>query len=142
MLFARCTISSGHRAGTPVAEIARAAGVSVDTLYETVGLKPQLLLAVHDMELAGADAPVEAERRDYVRAIRAAPTAAAKITTYAEALARLSDVSQRAYRRVGASSPSTLWRRAALCSGPEPDGCDQVERLRLLFAGALSPARN
>jgi AcrR family transcriptional regulator len=76
-------------AGTSVAEIALAAGVSVDTLYETVGRKPQLLLAVHDMELAGADAPVEAEQRDYVQRIRAARTAAAKITAYTDALARL-----------------------------------------------------
>ena len=50
-------------AATPVADIARAAGVSVDTLYETVGRKPQLLLAVHDMELAGGDAPAETEQR-------------------------------------------------------------------------------
>jgi AcrR family transcriptional regulator len=76
-------------AATSVAEIARSAGVSVDTLYETVGRKPQLLLAVHDMELAGADAPLEAEQRDYVKRIRAAPTAVAKITTYTEALAEL-----------------------------------------------------
>jgi AcrR family transcriptional regulator len=76
-------------AATSVAEIARAAGVSVDTLYETVGRKPQLLLAVHDMELAGTAAPVEVEQRDYVKQIRAAPDAAAKITTYAEALGRL-----------------------------------------------------
>jgi hypothetical protein len=48
--------------------------VSVDTLYEAVGRKPQLLLAVHDMELAGREAPVEAEQRDYVRQIRAAPS--------------------------------------------------------------------
>jgi AcrR family transcriptional regulator len=75
--------------GTSVAEIARAAGVSVDTLYETVGRKPQLLLAVHDMELAGGDVPVEAEQRDYVQQIRAAPTAVAKITVYTEALARV-----------------------------------------------------
>jgi len=75
-------------AATPVADIAQAAGVSVDTLYETVGRKPQLLLAVHDMELAGGDAPVEAEQRGYIQQIRKAPTAAAKITTYAEALAR------------------------------------------------------
>jgi AcrR family transcriptional regulator len=80
--------SRGYPA-TSVAEIARAAGVSVDTLYETVGRKPQLLLAVHDMELAGGDSPVEAEQRDYVKAIRAAPTAVAKITAYTEALARL-----------------------------------------------------
>jgi AcrR family transcriptional regulator len=76
-------------AGTSVAEIAAAAGVSVDTLYASVGRKPQLLLAVHDMELAEADRPVEAEQRDYVRRIRAATTAADKITAYTDALARL-----------------------------------------------------
>jgi AcrR family transcriptional regulator len=86
---ARELFTSRGYAATPVAEIARAAGVSVDTLYETVGRKPQLLLAVLDMELAGADTPVEAEQRDYVRQIRAAPTAVAKITTYTDALARL-----------------------------------------------------
>jgi hypothetical protein len=41
------------------------------------------------MELAGGDAPVDAEQRGYVQQIRAAPTAAAKITAYTEALARL-----------------------------------------------------
>lgn len=86
---ARDLFTTRGYAATPVAEIARAAGVSVDTLYETVGRKPQLLLAVHDMELAGADAPVEAEQRDYVKQVRAAPNAAAKITIYTEALARL-----------------------------------------------------
>jgi AcrR family transcriptional regulator len=86
---ARELFTSRGYAGTSVAEIARVAGVSVDTLYETVGRKPQLLLAVHDMELAGGDAPVDAEQRDYVKQIRAAPTASAKITAYTEALARL-----------------------------------------------------
>ena len=86
---ARDLFTSRGYAGTSVAEIARTAGVSVDTLYEAVGRKPQLLLAVHDMELAGADAPVEAEQRDYVRKIRAAPTAVDKITVYTDALARL-----------------------------------------------------
>jgi AcrR family transcriptional regulator len=76
-------------AATSVADIARAAGVSVDTLYEAVGRKPQLLLAVHDMELARADDPVEAAQRDYVVQIRAAATAAEKIALYAEALARV-----------------------------------------------------
>ena len=86
---ARELFTSRGYAGTSIAEIARVAGVSVDTLYETVGRKPQLLLAVHDMELAGGDAPVDAEQRDYVKQIRAAPTASAKITAYTEALARL-----------------------------------------------------
>ncbi len=74
---------------TSVADIAQAAGVSVDTLYASVGRKPQLLLAVHDMELADGDAPGTALQRDYVKRVRAAPTAADKIATYAEALGRL-----------------------------------------------------
>jgi AcrR family transcriptional regulator len=86
---ARDLFTTRGYAGTSVAEIARAAGVSVDTLYETVGRKPQLLLAVHDMELAGGDAPVQAEQRDYVQQIRAEPTAVGKITIYTDALARL-----------------------------------------------------
>ena len=57
---------------TTVADVARRAKVSVDTLYASVGRKPQLLLAVHDMVLSSADEPVAAEQRDYVAAIRAA----------------------------------------------------------------------
>lgn len=74
---------------TTVAEVARRATVSVDTLYASVGRKPQLLLAVHDMVLGSADEPVSAEQRDYVQAIRAATGARDKLTTYAEALGRL-----------------------------------------------------
>ncbi len=79
-----------HAAGyaaTTVADIARDAGVSVDTVYASVGRKPELLLAVHDMALAGGDAPVAAADRDYVAAMRQAPTAAAKLDVYARALA-------------------------------------------------------
>ncbi len=72
---------------TAVSAIARDAGVSVDTVYATVGRKPQLLLAVHDMELADAPTPLAAAERDYVRAIRAAPGARTKIELYAAALA-------------------------------------------------------
>lgn len=76
-------------AGTTVAQVARRAGVSVDTLYASVGRKPQLLLAVHDMVLGSADEPIAAEERDYVNAIREATGARAKLATYAEALGRL-----------------------------------------------------
>jgi AcrR family transcriptional regulator len=74
---------------TSVAEVARRAKVSVDTLYASVGRKPQLLLAVHDMVLGSADEPIPAEQRDYVAAVRAASGARAKLATYAEALERL-----------------------------------------------------
>jgi AcrR family transcriptional regulator len=76
-------------AATSVSDIARAARVSVDTLYASVGRKPQLLLAVHDMELAGGGAPVDAEQRDYVRRIRETPSAAGKIAVYASSLGEL-----------------------------------------------------
>lgn len=74
---------------TSVADVAHAAGVSVDTVYASVGRKPELLLAVVDMVLGGAEEPVPAEQRDYVRAIRAATTAEDKIGAYAAALGRL-----------------------------------------------------
>ncbi|WP_392545132.1 TetR/AcrR family transcriptional regulator [Oryzobacter telluris] len=72
--------------GTTVADVARDAGVSVDTVYASVGRKPELLLAVHDMALAGGDEPVAASERDYVAQVRAAPSGAAKLRTYADAL--------------------------------------------------------
>ena len=74
---------------TTVAEVARRAKVSVDTVYASVGRKPQLLLAVHDMVLGSADEPIAADQRDYVVAVRAAAGARAKLSTYAEALGRL-----------------------------------------------------
>ncbi|HEY6793184.1 MAG TPA: TetR/AcrR family transcriptional regulator [Kineosporiaceae bacterium] len=89
LLAARDLFTRHGYAATPVTDIARAAGVSLDTVYAAVGRKPQLLLAVHDMELAEGGTPVDAEQRDYVQQIRAAPTAAEKISTYAAALARV-----------------------------------------------------
>jgi AcrR family transcriptional regulator len=74
---------------TTVAEVARRAKVSVDTLYASVGRKPQLLLAVHDMVLGDADEPIPAQQREYVAAFRAAVGARAKLATYAEAMGRL-----------------------------------------------------
>lgn len=75
--------------GTSVADVAQRAEVSVDTVYASVGRKPQLLLAVHDMVLGSSDQPVPAEQRGYVRAVREAATAREKIRLYADALAEL-----------------------------------------------------
>lgn len=86
---ARALFTRRGYAETSVADIARRAKVSVDTVYASVGRKPQLLLAVHDMILGSSEEPVPAEERDYVRRIRAADTAEEKIRLYAEALAEL-----------------------------------------------------
>lgn len=88
LLAARDLFAAQGYAATSVAAIAAAAGVAVDTVYSSVGRKPQVLLAVHDLELGEGEA-VPAEEREYVVAVRAAPTARAKIATYAEALGRL-----------------------------------------------------
>jgi AcrR family transcriptional regulator len=110
-------------AETSVAQIARRARVSVDTVYAAVGRKPHLLLAAHDMVLAGGPEPVAAEDRDYVRAVREAPTARAKIETYAAALGRVLPATvplMNALREAGTTEPEcrAVWqavndRRAA-----------------------------
>ncbi len=81
-------------AATSMTAVAEAAGVAVDTVYATVGRKPALLLAAHDLllgegELAEDGRPLRAEQRRYVAAVRAAEGARAKIATYAEALGRV-----------------------------------------------------
>ena len=89
LLAARDLFAERGWATTSVADVARAAEVSVDTVYASVGRKPDLLRAVVDMVLGSADEPLAAEQRDYVRAIRAATTAEDKIGVYAAALGRL-----------------------------------------------------
>lgn len=80
--------SQGY-AATSVAQVARRARVSVETVYASVGRKPELALAVVDLLLGGADETVPSEQRDYVAAIRAAQGAAAKLETYAAVMALL-----------------------------------------------------
>ena len=81
-------------AGTSMTEVARRAGVALDTVYALVGRKPALLLAVHDL-LLGEGAvdehgdPVPAVQRAYVQRMRATEGAAAKLAVYAESLARV-----------------------------------------------------
>ncbi len=88
LLAARELFTRDGYAATSVAAVAAEAGVAVDTVYSSVGRKPQVLLAVHDLELGEGDA-VPAQERAYVVAVRATPGAAAKIRTYADALGRL-----------------------------------------------------
>ena len=125
MLFAE----RGYDA-TTVAAVAEEAGVSVDTVYASVGRKPQLLLAVHDLELADASTPVGFEERDYVRAVRAATGGRAKIETYAAALAQ----------RLPATVPLALALRtagagdAACRAAYESLSRRRAERMRLFAA--------
>ncbi|WP_243059130.1 TetR/AcrR family transcriptional regulator [Nocardioides sp. SR21] len=106
---ARDLFAENGYAATSVQAVAERARVAVDTVYAKVGRKPELLLAVHDMALAEGPEPVPAEERDYVQAVRAAPTAAAKLRTYAAAMGRLLPTTvpiMNALREAGATDPA------------------------------------
>ena len=53
--------------GATLAEVAAAAGVSVQTLYNSIGSKATLLKAVYDVTLAGDDEPVPMRERPIPR---------------------------------------------------------------------------
>src|SRR4051794_26876690 len=76
-------------AATTVTAVAAAAHLSLDTLYASVGRKPELVLAPIDGVLGNSDEPVSLEDREYVKAIRRAPEARGKIAVHAAAAARI-----------------------------------------------------
>ena len=115
LLAARELFTGQGYAATTVTDVARRAGVAVDTVYAAVGRKPELARAVVDMVLASGDEPLPAEQRDYVRRIRATVGARAKLTAYAEALEHLLPVLtplQEALREASANDPgcAAAWR--------------------------------
>jgi AcrR family transcriptional regulator len=69
--------------GTTLAEVGRSAGVSVQTLYNVVGGKAQLLKAVYDVTLAGDDEPVPMAQRPLVRAVLEASSGRECLVRYA-----------------------------------------------------------
>jgi len=73
-------------AATPMTAIAEHAGVALDTVYASVGRKPQLARLLIETAISGSSQAVPAEERDYVRAIQAAPDAETKIAIYASAM--------------------------------------------------------
>ena len=81
----RLMVDRGYR-GTTVAEIAREAGVHVDTVYQLVGRKPVLLRELIEQALSGGPGAVVAEEREYVKAMRAEPDPVQKLTVYARAV--------------------------------------------------------
>jgi AcrR family transcriptional regulator len=86
---ARTLFQGQGYARTTMASVAAEAGVAVDTVYASVGRKPQLLRLLLETAISGGDEAVPAEQRDYVREIRAEPDAAAKLRIYAAAVAAL-----------------------------------------------------
>ena len=73
-------------AATPMTAIAQRAGVALDTVYASVGRKPELARLLIETAISGTSQAVPAEERDYVQAIRAAADAETKIAIYASAM--------------------------------------------------------
>ncbi|HXA63443.1 MAG TPA: helix-turn-helix domain-containing protein [Streptosporangiaceae bacterium] len=71
---------------TAMTAIADRAGVALDTVYATVGRKPELARLLIETAISGTDQAIPAEQRDYVRSIQAAPDAETKIAMYAAAI--------------------------------------------------------
>jgi AcrR family transcriptional regulator len=74
---------------TPMTAIAGRAGVALDTVYASVGRKPELARLLIETAISGTAQAVPAEQRDYVRAIQATPDAGTKIAIYAAAVAAI-----------------------------------------------------
>jgi len=71
---------------TPMTAIAERAGVALDTVYASVGRKPELARLLIETAISGTDQAIPAEQRDYVKAIQAAADADTKIAIYAAAV--------------------------------------------------------
>ncbi len=80
----------GYRA-TTIAEIARTADVHVDTIYELVGRKPDLLRELIERAISGTDRALAPSQRGYVQEMGKEPDPARKLAIYARAIRDIHD---------------------------------------------------
>jgi AcrR family transcriptional regulator len=78
-------------AATRVSAIAQEAGVSIDTIYATVGTKAALMRHLVEVALSGADEPVPALERASTRKIRVEPDPRHKLALLAGVIRRLNE---------------------------------------------------
>ncbi|TKK91656.1 helix-turn-helix transcriptional regulator [Herbidospora galbida] len=117
-------------AATTMADVARAAGVVVQTLYtSSPGGKPGLARLVWDVTLAGDAEPVPQSERPQVRAIIAEPDPVKKLAAYAAMAVEI-------YERVG--PVHRVLRAAAAGDAGVADLLATTERRRL--TGSHGPA--
>ena len=75
-------------AGTTIAAVAQAAGVSVETVYKAFGNKAGLVKGVFDVAIVGDDEPIPMLQRERVARMRAEPDPRQKLLMYGEHLAQ------------------------------------------------------
>lgn len=128
-------------ATTSVAAVARAAGVSAQTVYNGFGTKAALLKEGYDLVLAGDDADVPLGERPEVRALYAEPDPAAFLRGYARLGRSLLDRVGTLAVQIGAGAlagDADLVAMRATTDQERLVGTGMVVR-RLAELGALSP---
>ena len=103
---------------TAMTAIADRAGVALDTVYASVGRKPELARLLIETAISGTDHAVAAEQRDYVQAVRAATDADTKIDLYAAAVAATAPRLALVYSIIQQAAPAepglaALWAEIA-----------------------------
>ena len=102
-------------AATTIAEVARQAGVSPESIYKGFGTKAALVKEVFDVTIAGDDEAVAVADRPEVQRLREDPDVRVKLRLYAESAAVRAERSGRvqlALRNGAASDPTidALWQ--------------------------------
>jgi len=114
-------------AATTIAEIARDAGVSVETVYKAFATKAGVLKALFDVSVAGDDEPIPMVQRDVIQNVINATEAIRKLEIYAEHLAAT----------MPRSAPVQLLARDGAASSPDAAGVWRQIRHETLTAMAM-----
>jgi AcrR family transcriptional regulator len=83
---ARALIIENGYSRTTIAQIAAGAAVNTDTVYATVGRKPEIMAALVEAAISGQDVAVPADDRAYVQRIESTADARSKLEIYAAAI--------------------------------------------------------
>jgi AcrR family transcriptional regulator len=116
--------------GTTIAQIAAAAGVSTQSVYNMAGGKAELLKAVYDVAVAGDDKPVPMAERPGIQAMIAAPDPRQALALYAR-LGR--EIAQRTHRLV-----TVILAQAATGDAALTEFAAQIEAQRAIGTAATA----
>lgn len=113
---ARALLEERGYAATTVADVARAAGVSPESVYKGFGTKAALVKEVFDVVIAGDDEPVAVADRAEALAVQAEPDVREKLRLYAASAAVRAERSARLQLAIRNGAPGDpaleeLWAR-------------------------------
>ena len=118
--------------GTTIAQIAAAAGVSTQSVYNMAGGKAELLKAAYDAAVAGDDEPVPVAQRPLIQAMIAAPDPREALVLYARLAC---EIAQRTHRLV-----TIVLAQAAIGDADLGEFAELIEAQRA--AGTAATARH